>query len=50
MMESVKKLNLRKLHLLRDQISFLQGGGGPIQKATKGGYTSKRKFKKIWEA
>ena len=46
MMEAVKKLEFEKAALLRDQISFLQGGGGPIQKATKGGYTSKRKFKK----
>ena len=46
MMEAVKKLEFEKAALLRDQISFLQGGGGPIQKATKCGYTSNRKFKK----
>jgi len=43
MLEAVKKLEFEKAALLRDQMSFLQGGGGTLQKANKGGYNSKRK-------
>jgi excinuclease ABC subunit B len=43
MLEAVKKLEFEKAALLRDQMSFLQGGGSTLQKANKGGYNSKRK-------
>jgi len=43
MLEAVRKLEFEKAALLRDQMSFLQGGGNSIQKANKGGYSSKRR-------
>ncbi|MEC8014362.1 MAG: excinuclease ABC subunit UvrB [Verrucomicrobiota bacterium] len=46
MMEAVKKLEFEKAALLRDQINFLQGSGGELRKATKGGYGSQRKRKR----
>ena len=46
MMEAVKKLEFEKAALLRDQINFLQGNGGELRKATKGGYGSQRKRKR----
>ncbi|MDG1139414.1 MAG: excinuclease ABC subunit UvrB [Opitutales bacterium] len=43
MLEAVKKLEFEKAALLRDQMSFLQGGGNSLQQANKGGYSSKRR-------
>ena len=43
MLEAVKKLEFEKAALLRDQMTFLQGGGSTLQKANKGGYNSRRK-------